>query len=78
MTNEEAREEMPDFKWFRHECCEYCSNDWYCPSDCDFLVKARSIPFSKIQECYARHNGDWQKISSYIKRTHCKAGDTDA
>jgi hypothetical protein len=68
MRIEDAIEEMPDFECFRKESCDNCTNDWYCPGDCDFLIKASKISFERLQKCYARNDGDWQKISRYVNR----------
>jgi hypothetical protein len=70
MTYEEAKEQIPDFESFRVECCNSCtSNDWYCPSDCEMLEKARKLDFDRILKCYAKHDGDLSKVAGYIKRT---------
>lgn len=70
MTLEEAKNEIPDFKWFAKICCDNCTaNDWYCPSYCPELKKASSIPFDIIQEKYARYDGDLSKVVRFIKNT---------
>ena len=70
MTYEEAKREIPDFESFRIDCCNHCTgNDWYCPSDCEMLEKARKLDFDRILKCYARHDGDLRKVSRYIKET---------
>lgn len=68
MTIEEAREEIPNIDYFINMSCNCCiSNDWYCPSLCHFLEKAKRLPFEKIQSAYARHDGDMVKVSRYVK-----------
>lgn len=70
MTIEEAREEIPDIDTFCRHCCNRCTtNDWYCPSDCNMLEKARKLDFDRILKCYARNDGDLNKVFRYIKRT---------
>ena len=70
MTLKEAKEEIPDFNTFRKMLCNNCvANDWYCPSDCKTLVKAKRL-FEYIQDAYARHDGDLQKICAYINHTN--------
>lgn len=70
MTLDDAKNEIPDFKWFAKICCDNCTaNDWYCPSYCPELKKASSIPFDIIQEKYARYDGDLRKVVRYIKNT---------
>lgn len=73
MNIEQVREEIPDIKWFKHIICDACTaNDWYCPSDCDFLLKAGQMPFEKIQQAFARHDGDLTKVIKYIKQYKIK------
>lgn len=73
MTYEEAKQEIPDFTAFSREICtSYCSNDWYCPSYCNLLDKAKQIDFDRILTIYAKHNGDMIKVIAYIKRTKIK------
>ncbi len=70
MTEQQAREEIPDIDTFCRICCDNCtSNDWYCPSDCEDLEKARKLDFDRIVKCYARHDGDLSKVARYIKTT---------
>lgn len=70
MTIEEAREEIPDIDSFRTHCCNQCTtNDWYCPSDCEMLEKARKLDFERILKSYARNDGDLTKVSHYIQTT---------
>lgn len=70
MTLEEAKEEMPNITHFLDMACNCCTaNDWYCPSLCNDLVKAKGMPFKKIQKVYAKHDGDIVKVCQYIRRT---------
>lgn len=68
MTIEDAKAYIPDFDAFRKETCNICTaNDWYCPSECDTLKKARQLDFNRILKCYARNGGDIQKVINYIR-----------
>lgn len=68
MTPEEAREEIPDIQSFLYHACSMCNaNDWYCTGYCEDLTKAQKMPFSKILEAYARHDGEMWKVMRYIK-----------
>ena len=69
MKIEEAKKEIPTIEFFLDVSCNQCtSNDWYCPSYCDDLEKAKRMPFEKIQQAYARHDGDMVKVYRYIKQ----------
>lgn len=69
MTIEEAKEKIPTIESFIQESCNHCTaNDWYFPSLCDDLEKAKRMPFEKIQAAYARHGGDMVKVHRYIKQ----------
>ena len=73
MTIHEAKEEIPTISKFIATCCDNCkSNDWYCPTLCFELEKARLLPFDKIQQAYARHDGDLRKVCRYIKNFNYK------
>lgn len=68
MTIEETKAYIPDFDAFRKEVCNICTaNDWYCPSECGTLKKARQLDFNRILKCYARNGGDMQKVINYIR-----------
>lgn len=69
MTVEEARSAIPNIDAFCRAGCVNCSSEWYCPTYCDILEKARKIPFNRILSCYARHEGDWVSIWKYLKAT---------
>lgn len=70
MTFEEAKSELGNIDNFCTSVCNYCtSNDWYCPTECDALEKARRIDFDRIIKCYAKHDGDLCKVMKYIKTT---------
>lgn len=69
MTIEEAKREMSNIDYFLAVACEECTgNDWYCPKHCDVLEKAKKMPFEKIQQAYARHDGMMYKVFRYIKQ----------
>lgn len=68
MTIEEVKEEFPTFDTFAKMFCTNCkSNDWYCPSYCDTLLKAQGR-FERVLKKYAEYDGDLIKVNSYIKR----------
>lgn len=68
MTLEEAKEELPNIDYFCISVCDICTaNDWYCPSYCGVLEKARRMSFERIQKAYARHDGDLCGVIKYIK-----------
>ena len=70
LTIEQALEDIADIDQFCHQICNACSsNDWYCPSECNELIKAREIGFDRILKCYARHDGDLRSVMRYIKAT---------
>ncbi len=70
MTVEQAREEIPDIDTFCRLCCNCCTvNGWYCPTECGVLQKARKLDFERIIKCYAKHDGDLQKVNRYIRAT---------
>lgn len=70
MTVDEARNELQDINCFCKYACNMCTgNDWYCPTECDTLQKARRIDFENIVKCYARNAGDWAKVFRYINQT---------
>lgn len=69
MTIEEAKEYIPDFDVFRRAVCDSCTaNDWYCPSDCEALVKAKKLDYDRILKCYARNDGELWKVIRYIRQ----------
>ena len=57
-----------NFEQFKSFACIHCNNEWYCPSDCDLLEKARKMPFEKIQKKYVEHQEDIVKIARYIRQ----------
>lgn len=69
MTITEAKAEIPDIDSFLHWGCINCKSEWYCPTYCELLEKAKKIPFDRILSCYARHDGDAVKVFRYIKQT---------
>lgn len=69
MTITEAKTEIPDIDSFSHWGCNNCKSEWYCPTYCELLEKARKIPFDRIIACYARYDGDAVKVFRYIKQT---------
>lgn len=67
MTIQEARKDLPDFEHFKSWACNCCTaNDWYCPSDCETLVKAWYMDFDRILMSYARNDGDPGKVFRFI------------
>lgn len=66
MTYEEAKEEIPNIDCFCNHSCICCNSEWYCPSYCEPLEKARRMNFDLILKCYARHDGDMRKVFRYI------------
>ena len=70
MNKQEALDEIPDIDTFCRICCDRCTgNDYYCPSECDTLTKARKLDFDRIVNCYAKHDGDLNKVKRYIDST---------
>lgn len=70
MTVQQAKEEIPNIDIFCSQCCDNCTaNDWYCPSECDFLEKARKLDFDRIVKSFARNDGDFRKVCRYIMTT---------
>ena len=68
MTIEEAKKYIPDLDSFRYQACHCCKNDWYCPSYCDVLEKAKRIDFNRILKCYARNDGEMYKVLRWLKQ----------
>lgn len=61
--------EVPtNFESFAKEACECCKEEWYCPSHCVFLEKAKKIPFELIMRSYIRNEGDFTKVARFIRR----------
>lgn len=67
MPIEQAREELGNVDSFCNNACIACNHDYYCPSYCDMLEKARKMDYDKIVMAYARNEGDWAKVFRYIK-----------
>jgi len=60
---------MNNFKDFANAVCLRCkSNDWFCPSLCDFLEKAKNYPFERIKKTYDKYDGDIYKVEKAIRR----------
>lgn len=70
MTFDEAKEQIPTFEDFRKYACNSCDNEWYCPTLCDVLEKAKKLDYSLVIKCFARHDGDMRKVFRYIKNTN--------
>lgn len=50
--------------------CDDCiANDWYCPSECDFLEKMRRVPIKKLNERYEHYQGYIYDFARWLKRT---------
>ena len=69
MTLEEAKKEISDIDRFCHAACIQCSSEWFCPTYCEMLEKARKISYERLLKCYARNDGDWRKVFRYVNRT---------
>ena len=69
MTYEEAKEELKDIDSFCHRTCIACNSEWFCPSYCDMLLKAKKLDFDRIIKCYAKHDGDMCKVFRYLETT---------
>ena len=68
LTLEQARYELGDINSFCSQVCGGCTaNDWYCPTECAVLEKARRMDFDRIVKSYARNWGDLAKVIRYIK-----------
>lgn len=67
---EEKFETIDDFCSYVCNCA--CSNDWYCPKECELLQKTRKIPFDKINDKWIEHDGDIKKVARYIKNYKTK------
>lgn len=77
MTLEQAKEELCDIDTFCKIACDNCTaNDYYCPSECEMLKKARTLDFDRIIKCFANNDGDLYKVFAYIKqaKTNRKRG----
>lgn len=75
MELEQAKKELPDFASFCSMMCNcWCRCDWYCPTPCKEIEKAEKIDFERIQNCYARHDGDMTKVVRYIRSTKINRG----
>lgn len=70
MTIAEAKQEIPNIDVFNRMVCNQCTaNEWYCPTECNTLEKARHIDFERIVERYAHYDGDLQRVCRYIRQT---------
>ena len=67
MTIEEAKQDIPSFDSFVDEMCNACTSDGYCPSYCDVICKSEKM-FDRVQQAWARHDGDVRKVWNYIKQ----------
>jgi len=56
-----------DIDDFCQKQCLLCNNDWFCPSECTFLEKARKRGYERIKSIYLKHNGDMKKVRQYIR-----------
>lgn len=63
-----AELEIPDFETLASLMCDNCRSEDYCPSYCDTLEKAMTIPIDKIQRKYTETHGDIVKVWNYIRR----------
>ena len=69
MTYEQAKDELTNFEGFCHIACNSCNSEWYCPTYCDVLEKAKKMDFDLIIKSYARNGGEMWKVFRYIKTT---------
>lgn len=70
MTVDEAKKEIGDtVEAFCKEACNLCNSEWYCPTHCDLLEKAKQLEFNRILKCYARNDGDMRKVFRYVRTT---------
>lgn len=49
-------------------CSRCITNDWYCPTECDFLTKARQYPIERINKAFEDCEEDDVKLCKRIKR----------
>lgn len=65
-----SEDKFENIDQFCSYCCEECTAmpDGYCPCECDFLEKARKIPFEKINTKWVEYKGDIRKVANYIKQ----------
>lgn len=59
--------EVQNIDMFCRAACESCKSEWYCPNYCEWLEKARKMPFEKIQKAYVRNQGDMRDVYRYVK-----------
>ena len=53
---------------FAQEICYRCTaNEWYCPTECDFLIKARRYPIDRINKTFNECGEDYRKLTQRIK-----------
>ena len=64
MAREEAKDQFGDnADTMCRILCGYCTaNDWYCPSDCDFIAWVRRN-YDKAIERMAKLDGDYVEFS---------------
>lgn len=48
-------------------CSGACKEEWFCPTECELLQKARKMPLKKINTKWIEHDGDIRKVARYIK-----------
>ena len=70
MTIEEAKQEIPTFDSYVDEMCNACTFDGYCPTYayCDVIRQSEKM-FDKVQQAWARYDGDVRKVWRYVKQT---------
>ena len=69
LSLEQARYEIGDIDSLCSQVCGCCTaNDWYCPTECAVIEKARKMDFDRIVKSYARNWGDLKKVIRYIKQ----------
>ena len=67
MTLKEAKQEILTFERFKDKFCACCYNDVICNMHCKTMQKVEKM-FDRVQQAWARYDGDIVKIDSYIRR----------
>ena len=59
-------EEFDTMRDFCHFLCDRCTNDWYCPTDCDLLEKVKRYPLERINKAFIDCEEDVVKLTRRI------------
>ena len=74
---EQTMSEFNNHDEFAERVCEGCvANDWYCPTECNFLEKARTYPIERINKAFEYCDEDMFKTCKLIQRW--KGADNEA